>query len=237
MWTLLRLPRLLVANFQSPLEKYLEKQRDSIRNVKEKEKHVMGTLQEYQSAIKKKVGYVDGPMCGNCRQREGHNKLNCPYQKCETVFLCGDIAKHPEEKARMKQVEKNHRELLKEISTFENDFKVKEASATSLQSRYVYKVRNMFIESNPSRYLSVGAGGVYVENWFQLNKDARKLQSILRGKVPTSVTNIQKLLDESTDDTLNTSVIDTGKTTVRNPYRNIWEQKGVQWHVKNRQLQ
>jgi hypothetical protein len=197
----------------------------------------MGTLQEYQSAIKKKVGYVDGPMCGNCRQREGHNKLNCPYQKCETVFLCGDIAKHPEEKARMKQVEKNHRELLKEISTFENDFKVKEASATSLQSRYVYKVRNMFIESNPSRYLSVGAGGVYVENWFQLNKDARKLQSILRGKVPTSVTNIQKLLDESTDDTLNTSVIDTGKTTVRNPYRNIWEQKGVQWHVKNRQLQ
>jgi hypothetical protein len=215
--------------FQSPLEKYLEKQRDSIRNVKEKEKRVMGTLQEYQSAIKKKVGYVDGPMCGNCHQREGHNKLNCPYQKCETVFLCGDIAKHPEEKTRMKQVEKNHRELLKEMSTLENDFKVKEASATSLQSRYVYKVRNVLIESNPSRYLSVGAGGVYVENWFQLNKDARKLQSILKGKVPTSVTNIQKLLDESTDDTLNTSVIDKGKTTVRNPYRNIWEQKGVQW--------
>ena len=60
--------------FQSPLEKYLEKQRDSIRNVKEKEKCVMGTLQEYQSAIKKKVGYVDGPMCG-VREFEQDNEV------------------------------------------------------------------------------------------------------------------------------------------------------------------
>ena len=217
--------------FQSPLEKYLEKQREKIINIKEEEKQVMGTLQEYQLAIKNKngVGHANGPMCGNCHQREGHNKLNCPYQQCETVFLCGDISKHAEEKARMKQVEKNQRELLKQITTLENDLKVKEASAMSLQNRYVYKVRSMLIESNPSRYLNVGAGGMYVENWFQLNKDARKLQSILKGKAPTSGTNIQKLLAESTDDTLNRSVLDAGKTSVRNPYRNLWEQKGVQW--------
>ena len=217
--------------FQSPLEKYLEKQREKIINIKEEEKKVMGTLQEYQLAIKNKngVGHANGPMCGNCHQREGHNKLNCPYQQCETVFLCGDISKHAEEKARMKQVEKNQWELLKQITTLENDLKVKEASAMSLQNRYVYKVRSMLIESNPSRYLNVGAGGMYVENWFQLNKDARKLQSILKGKAPTSGTNIQKLLAESTDDTLNRSVLDAGKTSVRDPYRNLWEQKGVQW--------
>ena len=205
--------------------------REKIRNIKEEEKQVIGTLQEYQSMIKTKDGmeYADGPMCGNCHQREGHNKLNCAYQRCETVFLCGDIAKHAEEKARMKQVEKHHRELLKQITTLENDLKVKEASATSLHNRYVYKVRSMLIESHPSRYLSVGAGGLYVENWFQLNKDARKLQSILKGKVPTSGTNIQKLLADSSDDTLNTSALDKGKTSVRNPYRNLWEQKGVQW--------
>ena len=86
--------------------------------------------------------------------------------------------------------------------TLENDLKVNEASATSLQNRYVYKVGSMLIERNPPRYLSVGPGGLYVENWFQLNRR---------------------------NDTLNTSVLDKGKTSVRNPYRNLWEQKGVQW--------
>lgn len=219
--------------FQSPLENYLEKQRDKINNVRAEERQVRETLEECQSVIKKdkslNAGHVDGPMCGNCHQRQGHIKLNCPYPKCETVFHCGDIAKHAEQKSRMKQVERRHKELLKNTATLENDLKVKEASAASIQSRYVYKVRKMLIESDPSRYLSIGAGGKYVENWFQLNKDARKLQSILRGNVPTSGTNIRHLLENSTDDGLNRSVLDTGKTGVRNPYRNLWEQKGVQW--------
>lgn len=100
---------------------------------------------------------------------------------------------------------------------------------TSRSIYSIYKVRNNLIESNPSRYLSVGTGGNYVENWFQLNKDARKLQSILKGNVPAPGTNLQRLLTESPDNTINESVLNKGKTSVRNPYRKLWEQRGVQW--------
>ena len=81
----------------------------------------------------------------------------------------------------------------------ENELKVKETSVISLQNRYIYKVRNILIESNPSRHLSVNTGGNYVDDWFQLNKNARKLQSILKGNVPVPGTNIQRLLTESPD--------------------------------------
>ena len=99
---------------QSPLENYLEKQREKIRNIKNQEKKGVGTLQEYQLVIEKKDGmeFADGLIFGNCHQREGHNKLNGAFQRCETVFLCGDIAKHAEEKVRMKQVEKHPRQQL-----------------------------------------------------------------------------------------------------------------------------
>ena len=239
--------------FKSPLEKYLEKQRDTLKTSKEREKQVLATLQEYNS-VNKKQGSVgqgdDGPICSNCHQRKGHNRLNCHYNECQSFFHCGDINKHSEEKMRMKEVDRQHRELLRQISALENELKVKEASVTSLQDRYIYKVRNILIESNPSRYLSVGTGvacerrseggnrrlrsqastsGNYVENWFQLNKDARKLQSILKGNVPAPGTNLQRLLTESPDNTLNESVFNKGKTSVRNPYRKLCEQRGVQW--------
>ena len=127
---------------------------------------MQGTLQDYKSVMKKKgsAGQGDGPMCSNCHQREGHNRLNCPYNECKTFFYCGDITKHANEKATMKQVENRHRQLLKQISTLENDLRVKKDSATSLKSRYVYQVRSMLIESIPARYLTVGGGDMYVEN-------------------------------------------------------------------------
>ena len=45
----------------------------------------------------KKSNKHAGPMCGKCHRREKHNRLNCPYQECETMFHGGEIDKHPED--------------------------------------------------------------------------------------------------------------------------------------------
>ena len=63
--------------------------------------------------------------------------------------------------------------------------KVKQAAAKSIQWRYVYKVRGYLVESNPGRYLTTGDDGQSIENWFLLNKDAKQLEVILKGKLPT----------------------------------------------------
>ena len=55
-------------------------------------------------------------------------------------FSLWRINKHSEEKTKMKEVERQHRELLKQISALENELKVKETSVTSLQNRHIYKV-------------------------------------------------------------------------------------------------
>jgi len=214
--------------FKSPIEKYIEKLKEKLQATKERESKVTGWLQGYHKAPKSR-GHRDGPMCSNCHRRERHNRLNCPYHtECETFFHCGDITKHPEEKAELNDAERRQRDLLKEIASIENELKVKVASVASIKERYIYKVRSILIESDPTRYLNVGADGTQVENWFQLNKDAKKLESILKGKVPSPGSDIQKLLTE-TDPSLNPSVAQSCKTSVRNPYRKLWEDRGVQW--------
>lgn len=214
--------------FKSPLEKYIETLKENLQEAKSKERRVSEWLQEHLLSDKNKKSNREGPMCSNCHRREGHNRLNCPYQKCGAFFHCGDLGKHPEMKAEVKDVERQQRELQKDITSIENDLKVKEASAASIKDRYIYKVRTSLIESDPTKYLNIGADGTQVENWFQLNKDAKKLEHVLKGKTPPPGFDIQKALNES-DPTVNQQVLQSGKTSVRNPYRKLWQDRGVTW--------
>ena len=50
----------------------------------------------------------------------------------------------------------------------------------------------------------------------------------MKGRVPQPGTDIQALL-ETDDDTTNPLVISREKTSVRNPFRKLWEDRGVVW--------
>lgn len=93
---------------------------------------------------------------------------------------------------------------------------LKKQSISSIQDRFIYKVKKNLIDSNPSKYLTTGVDGRFVE---------KKLEHICKGKVP-AVHDIQGLL-ASTD--INPRVAEKGKTTVRNPYRKLWSDRGMQW--------
>ena len=211
--------------FKSPLEKYLENQEEKLRSLESKEQKFTSWIESYRNCLKE-TKCKGGPTCSNCHRQEGHNRLNCPYQCCETFFHCGAISKHPEEKAQLKELEKQRQEVLKDIESVRNAMQVKQAAARSIQERYVYKVRRHLIESDPGRYLTTGDDGQCIENWFLLNKDAKQLQVILNGKLPAPGTNLEKILSaEQCDVARNYS----GKTSVRNPYRKLWEDRGINW--------
>lgn len=76
--------------------------------------------------------------------------------------------------------------------------------------------------------MNVGPDGMQVENWFHLNKDAKKLEHILKGKLPSPGFDIKTAITEL-NPTLNKSVINSGKTSVGNPYRKLWQDQGVVW--------
>ena len=61
------------------------------------------------------------PTCTNCYRQEGLNRLNYPYQCCETFFHCSEtVSKHPEEQAQFKELEKQRQEVLKDIESVRN---------------------------------------------------------------------------------------------------------------------
>jgi hypothetical protein len=212
--------------FQSPLEKFLEKQRENMSSLQVREKQISSYIANYPTANTARGSVKGGTTCSNCHRQEGHNRLNCPYNSCETVFHCGAINKHPEEKAKLKEYEKQRQDIIKEISKVKLEIDVKEKAAKSIQERYVNKVRHLLIESIPERYLNVGKEGNTVENWFQLNRDAKKLEVKLKVKVPPPHVNLKQLLKEADE---NESSSGPGKTSVRNPYKKLWEDRGVKW--------
>lgn len=217
--------------FKSPLEKYIETLKHNLLEAKNKEKRVSEWLQERRSFENKKKSEREGPMCSNCHRREGHNRLNCPYEKCDSFVHCGDSSKHPEAKSEVKDVERQQKALLRSISEIQKDLQLKEASVASIENRDIYRVKKYLIDSDPAKYLNVGPDGTQVENWFQLNKDAKKLENILKGKLPPPGFDIQTAVNEL-DPTLNNSVINSGKTSVGNPYRKLWQDQGVVWPTR-----
>ena len=105
--------------FKSPLEKYLESQEEKLQSLGIKEQKFTTSIASYRNCLRE-TKCKSGPTCSNCHRQEGHNRLNCPYQSCETFFHCGVISKHPEEKAQLKELEKQQQEVVKDIESVRN---------------------------------------------------------------------------------------------------------------------
>ena len=71
--------------FKSYLEKYLENQEEKLRGLEIKEQKFTSWIESYRNCLKE-TKCKGGPTCSNRHRQEGHNRLNCPYQSCETFF-------------------------------------------------------------------------------------------------------------------------------------------------------
>ena len=43
-------------------------------------------------------------MCGKCRLRTEHTRRNCTFESCNSARSCGDVNKHPDEKAKRRKL-------------------------------------------------------------------------------------------------------------------------------------
>ena len=105
--------------FASPLEKFLESQKEKLRRLEEDEKKVVENINVFQMNKNTRSANTgqSGPTCSNCHRQERHNRLNCPYFTCDTSFHCGAINRHPEEKAQLKEYQKQHQDIKRVIIT------------------------------------------------------------------------------------------------------------------------
>ena len=107
------------------------------------------------------------------------------------------------------------------------DMNAKAATATSIKNRFSYKVRAILIDSFLEKYLVTTKEGRSVENWQAINRDCKKLEKMCKGKIPESTQQIIQLLSEEETDV---SLVTPRKTTsARNPYKWLWEERGITW--------
>ena len=130
-------------------------------------------------------------------------------------------------KAKLKELEKQRKEVLKDIESVRNAVKVKQAADKSIPERCVYKVRCHLTESHPGRYLISGDNGQSIENCFLLNKDAKQLEVILKEKLPAQGANLKEILWAKKYDIAQN--YQHGKTSVQNPHGKLWEDEEINW--------
>lgn len=93
------------------------------------------------------------PVCSKCHLQEGHNRLNCPYLlACTSSVFCKNIQKHPEEKTFFKELIKEGTEMGNKLTSMREVLSLKQQAAARVASRYVNRVKDTLIESDPEKY-------------------------------------------------------------------------------------
>ncbi len=75
--------------YRKKIENDIEQKRSALLDVERKEHEVQCKL------LRVKSNPSDGNMCRNCHMRLGHTARNCEYDKCISVFRCGEEKLHP----------------------------------------------------------------------------------------------------------------------------------------------
>ena len=212
----------------SPIESYIAHQKRKIENQEAKIESLEDELAEY-TARRTLSSTSSLPCCNKCHRKEGHNRLNCPYPTvCTSSLFCGNIDKHPDDKQMAKQKTKQLNEERKSLLAMKDELKNREKSSASVAKRYTARVKETLIKSNPEKYLRF-VNGNQIEDWRLINKDSKILEKEFKDKIPTADEARETI--EEIEDFLETKepAAATGKTSVRNPYKKLWQDRGISW--------
>ena len=213
-----------VTTVSSPLESYVASQQEQIKRQTLKVEAIQRKIKTYKGERTPTALISSLPVCSKCHLREGHNRLNCPYPlACSSSAYCKNISKHPEEKTVLKELSKQATEEGHKLASMQEDLNLKQQAASQVASRYVNRVKDTIIATDPEKYTREVNGKV-VEDWRKINRDSKILEKSFKGKIP-SPEEAKKLLSSS----LSPPQLSVGKTSVHNPYKMLWNSHGVLW--------
>ena len=80
---------------KTPLERYVEKTELQIKSMSD----LIASLKGKENSIQTRIERVrsdpsDGKICRNCHMRLGHTSRSCDFEKCSSVFQCGEEKFH-----------------------------------------------------------------------------------------------------------------------------------------------
>ena len=167
----------------TPYQRYRKKIDDDI----EQKRYALLAIERKEQEVQRKLLRVksnpsDGNMCRNCHMRLGHTARNCDYEKCISVFRCGEEKLHSGEiDSRGNRV--TIQKLKADIAKLERDRDLKELASKKLSESLPKQVEISLLQENANLYMVNGN-----KNWSLLRKHVFIIEKYCKdhfsGKIP-----------------------------------------------------
>lgn len=168
----------------TPIERYIAKTEKNIQEKNERIQEIMMEEENIRNRIEaaKSNNAGNGTLCRNCHMRLGHNARNCVFDKCASVYQCGEDKFHPG-KVNLKQMAQTSKKLKNEREKLTAELKSKKSAAETVHDSILNRLETSLLEVDPSSHHVHG-----VKNWALLRKHVFVLrkycQTTLRGRIP-----------------------------------------------------
>lgn len=162
--------------YRKKIDGDIEAKRAALLDVEQKDHEVRRKL------LRVKSNPSDGNICRNCHMRLGHTARNCDYEKCNSVFRCGEEKHHPGEiDSRGTRV--SIQKLKADIAKLERERDLKEVASKKLNESLAKQVETSLLEENVNLYMVNGS-----KNWSLLRKHVFIIEKYCKehfsGKIP-----------------------------------------------------
>lgn len=220
------------SDVETPVQRFLRHKRDEITKLQKQLAEKNADLNLFNSGIHEAVGQNNEQSytaCGQCHLRIGHTRRNCTLSPCKSVYSCGLIDKHPDQKRHKKALESEKSQLQRKIAKLQAEHDSYVKAKTSIDQSKTKVIEDRLLGECPSRY--VNANGT--KNWMQLNKDVAILERQLTVKdvgLPDRRSMMTLLKNTMEESLLNGSLT---KKNNENPKRPALEAHGIKFPKEN----
>ncbi|KAK2564109.1 hypothetical protein P5673_012335 [Acropora cervicornis] len=127
--------------------------------------------------------------CSDCHYRN-HTVPSCQMEKCESVFFCGELARHPDKKMKLQEQKNKIIALETSVTKLEQDLRSREAAFDRVHGSVKKLVEDMLLEEYPEEYVQNNS-----RNWLKIQQDIAFVKKSLQGNGPPRREIVKSLLE------------------------------------------
>lgn len=162
----------------TPIQRYISNSKAQLEEKRKARQELIIKEQHVQERIRRvKSNSSEGTMCGNCHMRLKHTARTCKFERCDSVYKCGEEKLHTKELSELKQFRQSINKLDSDILQLTKDIENKTAAVEKVQNSTTVKIEND---------LQV-AGDMYTEkglrNWPLLRKHVFAIETYCKKKM------------------------------------------------------
>ena len=111
-------------------------------------------------------------------------------EKCESVFFCGELTRHPDEKMKLQEQKNKIKALETSVTKLEQELRSREAVFDRVHGPVNKLLEDMLLEEYPEEYVQNNS-----RNWLKIHQDIVFVKKSLKGNGPPRREIVKSLLE------------------------------------------